>query len=199
MMIVGVTGGIGSGKTTVTDLFAELGISVVDTDVNARRVVEPGSAGLIQITKKFGDQVLLPDKTLNRRALREIIFSDPDAKTWLESLLHPLIHNLTTSELQNASSPYCVLSSPLLLETSDKDRVDRILVIDVPMETQLSRAMKRDSADENQIRAIIASQMHRDERLALANDVIDNSGSLELTHKQVLDLHERYIDISSEN
>ncbi|VUD40313.1 Dephospho-CoA kinase [Thalassocella blandensis] len=196
-MIIGITGGIGSGKTTVTQIFSELGIDVVDTDINSRIAVQPGSEGLTKITQKFGEEILQGDGTLDRKKLREIIFTNQNEKDWLETLLHPLIHQLTTQQLQNSQSPYCLLSSPLLLETSDKNRVDRILVVDTPVVTQLERSSVRDNVSEEQIKAIIASQLSRDERLSLADDVIDNSSSLESTREQVLDLHKYYLSLSS--
>lgn len=194
-MIIGVTGGIGSGKTTVTDLFSELGINIVDTDLISRQVVEPGNQGLEAIVQKFGRNILQADGFLDRKQLRQIVFKQQQERVWLEELLHPLIFKATSEALESSSSPYTVLSSPLLLETADRNRVDRVLVVDVPLDIQLRRSMQRDQANEEQIKAIIAAQMSREERLKLADDVIDNSTSLESTRKQVLNLHSLYLSL----
>lgn len=191
--IVGLTGGIGSGKSAVARCFEQLGIVVVDADIAARKVVEPGTPALAAITEHFGADMLLSDGQLDRAALRQRIFSDGAAKTWLEQLLHPLISTWIWQQLEAASSPYAVLESPLLLETTQHQRVNRVLVVDVPEAVQIARATARDSNSEDQIRAIMANQMPRAERLARADDVIDNSGSLEQLQQQVAILHRKYV------
>lgn len=199
MFVVGLTGGIGSGKTTVSDQFQALGIEVVDTDVIARQVVEPGTPCLITITAHFGDGILTQEGRLNRAKLRAIIFSQADEKQWLQNLLHPVIRQETRKALQAASSAYALLSSPLLLESSDKDIVDRILVVDLNEEQQMLRTMLRDSNEREQIKKIMATQMLRQQRLAKADDIIDNSGSLDATRAQVARLHEKYLALAQIN
>ncbi|MCK9502648.1 MAG: dephospho-CoA kinase [Porticoccaceae bacterium] len=194
MYVVGLTGGIGSGKSAVGNCFRNLGIKVVDADQMARRVVEPGTQALAEIGEHFGNNMLLADGSLNRAALREKIFADNHAKIWLEQLLHPLIRQLTRTELDSAISPYAVLESPLLIEMGQNAIVNRVLVVDVPEETQIARASSRDSNSETQIRAIIASQINRKDRLAAADDIIDNTCPLEELPALVAKLHQRYLE-----
>lgn len=199
MFVVGLTGGIGSGKSAVGQCFRDLGIKVVDADQIARQVVEPGTPALAEIARHFGDEILLPDGNLNRAALRTIIFTDKSAKHWLESLLHPLIRATTREELESATSPYAVLESPLLLEMGQNASVNRVLVVDVPEEIQIARASLRDANSEVQIRAIIAAQMPRAKRLAAADDVLDNRGDLSALRDKVLTLHQTYLRLASVN
>lgn len=191
--VVGLTGGIGSGKSLVTDCFGALGVDVIDADVVARQVVEPGSEGLAQIAARFGDKVLQPDGTLNRQALREIVFHQPDHKAWLDALLHPLIRQGMESAIQASTSAYAVLAVPLLIENNLTAMADRVLVIDCPEDLQLSRAMQRDGSSEQTIRNIIKAQASRADRLAHADDIIDNSGSRDATREHVAALHARYL------
>lgn len=193
MFIVGLTGGIGSGKSAAGQCFRNLGITVVDADQASRKVVEPGMPALDAIAEHFGNEILLPDGALNRAALREAIFTDRDAKLWLESLLHPLINQWTRAQLAAATSPYAILESPLLLEMGQNALVDRVLVVDVPEELQVARATARDNNSSAQIQAIIATQLRREERLAQADDVIDNSGDWADLEQRVKDLHQQYI------
>ncbi len=187
--VVGVTGGIGSGKTAVTDHLQTLGITVVDADLASRLIMEPGRPALAAVAERFGDDILLADGQLDRAALRQIVFSDPDQRQWLEQLTHPLIGEEILNQLGVAESPYAVLSSPLLLETSQKDLCDMIVVVDVPEPVQLERTMRRDDNEEGQVRRIMAAQLAREQRLAGADRVIDNSGSLDELHAQVEELH----------
>jgi len=173
--IVGLTGGIGSGKTTVANRFAQRGIALVDTDLIAREVVEPGEPALAAIVDHFGPTVQQTDGGLDRAALRRLVFQQPAERHWLEALLHPLIRQRTLDRLECATSPYVLLVSPLLLETDQHRLVDHVLVIDLPVALQLSRTMARDSNDTAQVEAIIASQMAREDRLARADSVLDNS------------------------
>ncbi len=196
MFIVGLTGGIGSGKSAAARCFEELGIKVVDADQASRKVVEPGMPALEAVAEHFGSDILLPDGTLDRATLRERIFRDDTEKTWLEGLLHPLIKQWIRKELTSAKSPYAILESPLLLEIGQSRGVNRVLVVDVPEPIQVERAMGRDANTEEQIRAIMASQMSREKRLAGADDVIDNSGGLEDLRAQVEDLHRQYLDMA---
>lgn len=194
--IVGVTGGIGSGKTAATDVFKTLGIDVVDADLVSRKVVEPGSVVLFQIEQHFGEDILLENGQLNRAKLREIIFRDQDAKQWVNDLMHPAIRQEIVTCLAEAKSDYVVLSAPLLIENGLEKFCNRVLVIDIPEEMQLSRASRRDDVNEEQIRAIMASQIDRQRRLKAANDVIDNSGDLALLSEQVKKYHNKYVSKS---
>ncbi len=196
MYTIGLTGGIGSGKSAVAACFEKLGITVVNADIASRRVVEPGMPALAEIAQHFGPDILLPDGQLDRAALRQRIFSDSEAKRWLEGLLHPLIGEWIRDQLASAPGPYVILESPLLLETSQHQRADRVLVVDVPESLQVERAMARDGNSEEQIRAIMASQMPRAERLARADDVIDNSGRLEGLAGQVEKLDRLYRELA---
>jgi len=197
MFVVGITGGIGSGKTAVTNLFAELGITVVDADIAARIVVEPGRPALAAIAERFGPTMLKTDGTLDRAAMRTRIFSNPEDKHWLEQLLHPRISEEIQHQLKIADSVYVILVSPLLIEGDQHKFCQRILVVDVPEEVQLQRTIQRDNNDENQVKRIIASQATRQQRLQRANDVIENTGSLEQLRKDVEQLHQRYLTLST--
>lgn len=192
-MIIGLTGGIGSGKSEVSRHFEALGIVIADADLAARVVVERGQPALAAISKHFGNDILAPDGSLNRALLRQKIFANADDKTWLESLLHPLIANEIQRQLDAAQSPYSILSSPLLLETEQWRNVDRILVVDAREKVQITRSCRRDSNSEAQIRSIMASQISRDERLKRAHDVIDNNGSISALQEQVKRLHQQYL------
>ncbi len=198
MFVIGLTGGIGSGKTAATDRFAALGISIVDADIASRIVVEPGTPALSRIAEHFGTEILLNDGSLNRATLRKIIFADPAEKVWLEKLLHPLIAEEIKRQLESARSPYVVFVSPLLTESSQHELCDRILVIDAPEELQLERTIQRDNNDAAQVQRIIASQASREYRLTHADDVIENTGSLENLSQQVAALHSRYLELATE-
>lgn len=191
--VVGLTGGIGSGKSTVADMFTALGVNVINADTLARKVVEPDQPALHSIAARFGDNILQTGGSLDRAALRKIIFSEPEHKDWLESLLHPLINNLLLVQIQESKSAYCILESPLLLETEQHQLVNRVLVIDVQEETQLSRAISRDGSDEAVIRGIIESQISRKERIQAADDIIDNEQSLGQLQSKVEALHKHYL------
>ena len=183
--IIGLTGGIGSGKSFVAAHFAKLGIRVVDADAVAREVVAKGEPALARIREHFGEDIVLPTGELDRRALRGIIFADPAEKKWLENLLHPIIRLRIVEQLQAATSPYAILESPLLLETDQHLLVEKIILVDVDEATQIARASARDGSDVEQIKNIIASQMPRAEKLKKADFVIDNGGSREATERQV--------------
>lgn len=198
MFVVGITGGIGSGKTAATDRFAALGIVIVDADIASRIVVEPGTPALQKIAEHFGAGILLDDGSLNRAALRKIIFADANEKLWLEQLLHPLIAAEIQNQLQTAKSPYVVFVSPLLTESNQHELCDRILVIDAPEELQLERTIRRDNNDAAQVQRIIASQASRQHRLQHADDVIENMGSLDNLTQQVAKLHARYLKLAAE-
>ncbi|MEM0911564.1 MAG: dephospho-CoA kinase [Pseudomonadota bacterium] len=193
---IGVTGGIASGKTTVTDRFAEKGIAIIDADVISRETVMPGEPALDEIVNKFGRDVLLNDGNLNRAKLREIVFTTPSEKEWLNALLHPLIRNRMLNLSAQAKSSYCVLSIPLLFENGLQTIVDRVLVIDTPEENQLQRALKRDGSSKSVIEKIMQSQVTRQARLEGADEVINNSGDISFIHSQVEELHKKYLALS---
>ena len=195
MAVIGLTGGIGSGKSTVARLFGDLGVHWVDADDVAREVVEPGTPALARIAEHFGDEILTSDGALDRAQLRGIVFQEPEERIWLESLLHPIIREELIRQLnpENYPLPYVLLVSPLLLETDQHELVDRIIVIDVPKDVQLERTMARDTNSREQVERIIAAQMSREDRLARANDVIDNDRPLDDVTRQVRELHERLL------
>lgn len=195
MKVVGLTGGIGSGKSTVARMFGELGIHWVDADDVARQVVEPGTPALASIAEHFGRDILQGNGALDRAKLREIIFREPAQREWLEALLHPVIREELVRQLhpEHYALPYVLLVSPLLLETDQHTLVDQILVVDVPVDTQVERTMSRDDNPRDQVERIIAAQMPRQKRLAQANHIIDNSRPKEDVAHQVRELHEQLV------
>ena len=198
MFVLGVTGGIGSGKTAVTNAFSDLGITIVDADIAARSVVKQGSEGLKQIEEHFGSDILLKDGSLNRAKLREIIFSNPDEKTWLENLTHPLIREEIKQGLHNSQSPYTILVSPLLVESGQNTFVNRVLVVDAPTELQVERTSQRDNNTPEQVQAIINAQADRETRLSYADDIIINDQDLAHLKREVAKLHQQYLTFSEQ-
>lgn len=203
-LIIGLTGGIGSGKSEVCRRFITKGIPVIDADIIAREIVEAGQPALEQIRIHFGDSILLTTQdnqppALNRAKLREIIFSNPNEKTWLEQLLHPLINQQIRVQLEQTASPYSILASPLLLETQQYLLVNRVLVVDATEQLQIERASQRDTKNEAQIRAIMQTQLSRQERCARANDIIQNHGDLSELDEQVGKLHLLYMELANDN
>lgn len=195
MAVVGLTGGIGSGKSTVAQLFGELGVHWVDADDVAREVVEPGTPALEKIAEHFGQEILLPDGSLDRAALRRIVFDAPEERAWLEGLLHPVIREELMRQMRpdNYSLPYVLLVSPLLLETDQHELVDKIVVVDVPVDVQIKRTMARDTDDREQVERIIAAQMAREKRLQKADDVVDNNLAMMDVERQVEQLHQTFL------
>lgn len=193
--ILGLTGGIGSGKSAVADAFARRDIHVVDADHAARWVVEPGRPALAQIAEHFGKQVLSADGTLNRPALRQLIFADAGERRWLEALLHPLIRQEIVSCLGSAQSPYAILVSPLLIESGQHLLTQRILVVDAAAELQLQRTMARDGNSAEQVQAIMAAQASREERLRHAHDVLVNEHDHAFIEQEVERLHTFYLTL----
>ena len=194
-MIIGLTGGIGSGKSTVARAFETLGAASVDADDVAREIVLPGEPALLAIKNRFGDQVMHHDGTLNRAALRDIIFKDPEQRQWLESVTHPKIRERLLqhlAQLKTQGAPYVLLVSPLLFESGQNTLVNRAVVVDVPQALQLSRTQQRDGVSESQVHAILAAQLSREQRLAQADDVIDNRGDHASMMEQVVRLDQRY-------
>lgn len=193
--ILGLTGGIGSGKSAAAQCFVDLGVHLVDADHAARWVVEPGRPALAQIAEHFGPSVLQPNGMLDRAALRELIFKDPQQRVWLEGLLHPLIREEIRQYLGRAESAYAILVSPLLLETSQHQMVQRVLVIDVPESVQIARTVLRDKTNEEQVRAILKAQASRDVRLSRADDVIVNDRDPAWLKSEVERLHHFYLTL----
>ena len=193
MFIVGVTGGIGSGKTAVTDIFYKLDIDIVDADLASRKAVLKGSPSLKKIKEKFGEDILLEDGNLNRARLRKIIFEDSSEKDWLENLLHPQILEIIKSELKESKSSYKVLVSPLLFETGQFQLCHRTLLIDVSEEEQIIRTTKRDKVTSDQVKKIINSQMSREDKIKIADDVVTNEGSLNDLEEKIRALHSSYL------
>ena len=195
--VVGLTGGIGSGKSTVTRLLIGFGIEVIDADEVSREVVTPGSAALNALVERFGTKILNADGTLKRERLRGLIFSDTEAKRWVEELLHPAIRARILERIERSTSPWLMLSVPLLLENkSAYDFVDRVLVVDVPESVQLSRTMLRDNATKDEVTRILQSQLPRSKRLAMADDVVENSGDPLQLQEQLLRFVKRYEELA---
>lgn len=191
--IVGLTGGIGSGKTTVTNIFAELGIDIIDADIAARIVVEPGSEALVAIAQYFGTEYIDSTGQLDRAKLRSRIFSTPEDKSWLNSLLHPLIRQEILAQIARSTSCYCILVAPLLLENNLQTLVNSVLVVDIEEQSQIERTVARDPSSPEEVARIIASQLPRTERLSFADDIINNENvTLEQVRQQVTDLDTRY-------
>lgn len=195
MTVIGLTGGIGSGKSTVARLFGKLGVHWVDADDVARQVVEPGTRALEEIAEHFGPEVLQDDGAMDRAGLRSIVFEAPEERAWLEELLHPVIREELTRQLhpERYALPYVLLVSPLLLETDQHELVKRVIVVDVPVEVQLERAMARDENTREQVERIIAAQMSRDDRLQKADHVINNDHPLGDVELQVTRLHNKLL------
>lgn len=195
---VALTGGIGSGKSTVADAFSCLGINVIDADILARQVVEPGTPALATIAERFGQHILTEEGALNRRALRERIFAQPEDKAWLNALLHPLIQQETQRQLRQTTSPYVLWVVPLLVENKLYERADRVLVVDVSRETQLLRTMQRDNVSREHAEHILAAQATREARLAVADDVINNNGTPDAIASDVARLHAHYLELAAQ-
>lgn len=195
-LVVGVTGGIGSGKSTVCAAFERHGIPTIDTDQVAREVVMPGTDGLAAVVAEFGPGVLAADGTLDRPALRRIVFADPERRVVLEALLHPRIRARVREHLAAVATPYCLVGIPLLTERSGHGYLDRVLVVDCPEEIQIARVMSRDKLTASEVAAIMGSQASRQERLAIADDVVTNTSDLTAIHAQVDILHDRYLELA---
>lgn len=201
MFIIGLTGGIGSGKSMVAQHFIELGVACIDADQTAREVVQPGTTALKAISEHFGESILLTDGSLDRRQLRDKVFADEQARQWLNNLLHPLIRQRMLQQCQEAIGPYCILMVPLLFENNLQSLVQRTLVIDVDEATQIRRTMQRDNTTEAQVQAIISSQCPRQKRLTLADDILFNGDNVTSEQRQVAinKLHQSYLSLAAQN
>ncbi|WP_020484562.1 dephospho-CoA kinase [Methylomonas sp. MK1] len=193
MLKIGLTGGIGSGKSTVCGLFAEFGVPIVDADLIAKQLVEPGQPALSLIVRSFGSQMINQDGSLNRARLRDAVFTDADKKRELDGIMHPLVYAQIAADVNALTADYCVIAVPLLLESKNPYAVDRVLLIDCPVDVQIARVIARDKLTRQQVQAIIDSQMSRPERLSKAHDVIENVAGPEQLAEQVKRLHNSYI------
>lgn len=196
MLKIGLTGGIGSGKSTIADLFAQHGVPVLDMDVLAREVVMPGQPALREIKNLFGEDICTADDELKRSKLRRIIFTDSEKRQQLEAIVHPRIRERLARQLDALSAPYCLIVIPLLFETGRQDSLDRILVVDSPVDRQISRTMQRDNISEEQARQIMATQVDRQTRLSQADDIISNAGDIRQLSSQVAQLHRQYLALA---
>lgn len=197
MLTIGLTGGIGCGKTTVSRLFEKRNIPVIDADVISHAIVQPGQPTLLLLKETFGEQVLLPNGELNRQYLRELVFNDPNKKETLEGIMHPIIFGIMHDELTKLNTPYGILSIPLLLETNQQAQVDRVLVIDCPETEQIQRVKARDQLSDSMINSIMRSQCSRSLRLKRADDILLNNGSLASIDAKVQKLHDFYLKMSA--
>jgi dephospho-CoA kinase len=196
-LVVGLTGGIGSGKSAAADEFARLGVTVVDTDAIAHELTGQGGAAIPEVKRQFGSAFIDASGAMNRTRMRELVFSDPQEKQRLEALLHPMIRAESARRIASAAGPYAVHVVPLLIESpGHRERVGRVLVVDCPEELQVSRVRQRSGLPESEVRRIIAAQIQRDKRLAAADDVIDNSGTISALQQQVQKLHETYLKLA---
>lgn len=194
---IGLTGGIGSGKTTVANLFATLGVPIIDADVIAHQITRPHAIAYRQVVMHFGTTILNPDNTIDRQKLRHIVFENHTEKKWLENILHPLIRQKMRDEINKINFPYCICVIPLLTESSGIDFIDRILVVDTPIDIQMERAKKRDNASAKDIQKIIDAQASHTARLKIADDVLMNDLDLNSLENKVLSLHQSYLSVSS--
>lgn len=196
MLVIAVTGGIGSGKSTVTMLFQQHGVPIIDTDVIARDLVQPGQPALAEIQRVFGAQIIQADGQLDRAQLRERVFRDATARQQLQDILHPKIHAQVLQQLHGLAQPYCLLIIPLLVESKQVYPYDRVLVVDTTPELQLQRAMARDHMSQAQAQQIMDAQVSRAARLAMADEIIENSGDISTLTRQVAQLHQKYLALA---
>jgi dephospho-CoA kinase len=196
--VVGLTGGIGSGKSAVCREFERFDVPIVDADIVSREVVAPGTAGLLAVVRAFGSDVLNAECTIDRAKMRQLIFEDESKRKTLESILHPLIRDQIRTQLSDVRSPYCILCVPLLVEKRGYENIDRILVIDCPVEVQIARVMARDSLSRAQVESIMQTQASREQRLRLADDIVENAAGLDSLRDQVEALHTKYLMIAEQ-
>ena len=194
-MIIGLTGGIGSGKSAAAALFKDIGVDLIDADDLARDSLSINSEGYKLFIEEFGDKYLDENKNINRELIRNLIFNDSDAKSKLENIIHPIVRSGIETFIKNTKSDYCIIVVPLIFETNSSKIYDRILVIDCDVDVQISRTSKRDNQTKSDIENIINKQATREQRLSIADDVIVNNGSLDLLRNEVLKIHKKYLEI----
>jgi dephospho-CoA kinase len=194
-MIIGLTGGIGSGKSAAAALFKDIGVDLIDADDLARDSLSINSEGYKLFIEEFGDKYLDENKNINRELVRKLIFNDSDAKTKLESIIHPIVRSGIETFIKNKKSDYCIIVVPLIFETNSSKIYDRVLVIDCDVDVQISRTSKRDNQTKSDIENIVNKQATREQRLSIADEVIVNNGSLDLLRNEVLKIHKRYLEI----
>ena len=194
-MIIGLTGGIGSGKSAAAALFKDIGVDLIDADDLARDSLSINSEGYKLFIEEFGDKYLDENKNINRELIRKLIFNDPDAKSKLENIIHPIVRSGIETFIRNTKSNYCIIVVPLIFETNSSKIYDRVLVIDCDVDVQISRTSKRDNQTKSDIENIINKQATREQRLSIADDVIVNNGSLDLLRMEVLKIHKKYLEI----
>jgi dephospho-CoA kinase len=199
MLRIGLTGGIGCGKSTVAGLFSEYGIPVIDADEIVHRLTKPGTPATLDILSAFGPGFAAADGGIDRKHLARHVFSNPAERQRLEAILHPQVRAAMQQELHRLTAPYCILVIPLLIEAGLQDLVDRVLVVDAAEEIQISRVQKRDGRSEEEIRAILKAQVSRQERLGLADDCINNNGDISSLREQVKALHETYLSLAEKS
>jgi len=192
---IGLTGGIGSGKSTACEIFSGFGVPVIDADIIAHNLVKPGMPVLKAIINEFGKEIVTKDGSLNRKKLRDLVFMNETDRKNLENILHPAIFNEIAHEIEGLVSKYCIIALPLLLETGASNIIDRILVIDLPRELQISRALIRDNVSKSDIEAIMHTQISPEDRLAVADDIVKNDGDIDNLRRQICDLHRFYTSI----
>jgi len=195
MLRVGLTGGIASGKTTISHLFAKLGVMVIDTDVISHDLMQPGQSAYNQSVEHFGSEILNPDETINRPLLRKIVFKQPTQKQWLEKMIHPLIQQATLSAIDNCTGQYVIIVIPLLFESDFKQLVENVIAIDCPASVQKTRLMLRDGIDEDLAERMIGAQLSNDERIALADQTIINGSEISRAH-EVLNIHKELLKLA---
>lgn len=197
MFRVGLTGGIGSGKSSLAGEFKKLGVAVIDLDQVSREVVEVGGPALSQLVEHFGSSILTAEKTLDRDALRQIVFENSAERIWLEATLHPLIRQRCSELEEKLNTPYLILEIPLLAENMDAQKLDRVLVVDLPVEVQVERTVQRSGLSELEVRNIIKSQASRADRLSIAEDIVENHGSQQELKRSAADLHKKYLSLAA--
>ena len=195
MIKIALTGGIGCGKSTVCEFFSQYKIPIIDTDIISRELVEPGQAALSEITETFGADILLPDGSLNRKSLAEKIFNNDKNKHQLETILHPKIRQAVQTQLNPLNACYAIIAIPLLVETKQQNNYDRVLLVDCEEQQQVERTLSRDQRNLNEVQSILKSQASREQRIAVADDVIDNSGTLNALKEQIEQLHTKYLQL----
>lgn len=199
MLVIGLTGGIGSGKTTVSDIFKDAGVPIIDADVISRHLTEPGQPTHEAIKFHFGDTIINQQGEVDRKKLRDIVFTNPTERAWLENLIHPLVKKEIETAISHLHTPYCIVSIPLLVETGPYEMLDRVLVVDIDPDKAIERVASRDSTEKDKVKQIINAQASRENRLKAADDIIENNQDLDHLTNQVVALEKKYQDLANQN